>query len=164
MAKVEKITFLGHADSGDWVIEVNGLNITAPVGPGMRNNRGDVLVIQALLHFIASVPWSGVKRPLSRLAAPKITGSFDIQTQETIYMYQVLRQHYLLRADGIIHPGSFAGRAIQSGGPQMTITLLNEEALEGSNEKSGDQSINLAKIILGKYPQISTALVWPSFV
>jgi hypothetical protein len=164
VAQVENITMGGHSDSGDWAIEFIGLNVTAPVGPGMRNNRGDVLVIQALFNFIASVPWSGVKRPLPRMAAPKLTGSFDRQTQETIFIYQTLRQHYLLRSDGIIHPGSFAGRLIQSGGPQMTITLLNEEALEGSDEKSGEENLNLARLILDKYPQVSTALAWPSFV
>jgi hypothetical protein len=79
-------------------------NISAPVGPGMANHFGDVVVVQALLNVIyldgtkqATIEfWSGhdgSPPEYKGYQTPKVTGSFDKNTATAIKLFKPTRPH-----------------------------------------------------------------------
>jgi hypothetical protein len=112
-------------------------NFSAPVGNGMANHIGDVMVIQATVNIIASEPSEASLCKLTLEQMPAVTGLFDKRTEAAIKSFQGALSLLLLRADGIVHPGSFGGRTIKAGGPQTTISQLNDEARGASHLKYG---------------------------
>lgn len=125
MAKLEKANLKGE-------IIIHG-NLSGTVGPGGRNERNDVLLIQALFQVAASnnriitKELFGLERPGY---LPAVTGNLDLATIEAIWRFQVYNARRLLGVDGIIHPASYEKREIKEPylKPVMMITLLNMKA------------------------------------
>ncbi len=113
-------------------IVVNTMGI---VGIGERNERGDVMLIQALFKLVGfTEAMSKLKFGLSMTELPAVTGILDKKTIRAIKAYQRQNAHRLLRIDGKIHPATYENRIIKNilDGRLMTITLLNEDAIFGA--------------------------------
>lgn len=124
MAHIEIATFV---DTGEeWHANVGDI-----VGIGEKNEKNDVMLIQAFINLIGFNPvraqdFFGIK-PGDTL--PKPDGSIlDGKTIRAIWKFQEKCDKELLSKDGIIHPASYRHRKIAKG-KLMTITLLNRYAL-----------------------------------
>ncbi|MBC7899850.1 MAG: hypothetical protein H7070_07315 [Saprospiraceae bacterium] len=121
MAKKEQIT-MGT---------VSGLavNLDFTVGTGGRNDKADVMLIQAMFRYIGNIgfganPTRFLGFPSSEI--PAITGICDSKTQRAILRFQQTNAKNLLSADGVIHPASYHGRNLKPGLKRMmTITWLH---------------------------------------
>lgn len=120
MATIEMVTH----DIGGVRAEVN---VSYPVGPGERNERNDVMLVQALLVIVANEDVVGFNEYFKPTDVPEITGIFDFKTQRAIWTYQRATTG-VMRIDGKIHPGHYKNRVIKYGLFPMTITSLNEKA------------------------------------
>jgi hypothetical protein len=160
MAKIDIL----HLDFGDRVYKKEKIgirddkvfNLSAPVGPGMSNHLGDVMVIQAMLNVIASEPTWAEYNGLKPSAMPIVTGIFEEKTERAIRSLQNARRYNLLRADGIVHPGSFGNRIVKLTGTYITITLLNDQADVVCSFKYN--SLDHTKEIARIYPQVVAAM------
>jgi hypothetical protein len=108
------------------------VNIDAPVGPTkerrVKNLKGDVMLIQAMLHVIAKRLFSpGFIGLLSMDEVPTPNGIYDLKTEGAILSYQSKWRSELLRADGVIDPASYHNRNVidRLGSQLMTITHLH---------------------------------------
>ncbi len=103
-------------------------NLDKSVGAGGKNLFGDVMLIQGFLRYIEAFDHGKVDGE-SVPAAPDLTGLLDHKTLEAIRVYQQFWSFRLLKADGIIHPGSYNNRNIKEVfHPLMTITYLHIHA------------------------------------
>ena len=113
MAKYDAIRIRGKI----WL----GSSNEQSVGAGGRNNFGDVLLIQAMLRYLAAFTATR-----SGTAVPELTGVFDAVTGEAIRNFQQEFSVRLFQPDGIIHPPSYAGRDLKNPfNPLMTMTYLH---------------------------------------
>ena len=126
MAKIEIANLKGE--------KVKHANISDVVGlVGGRNEKNDVMLIQALFH-IAGANSPHIRKDIfgfeSYSDLPKITGDLDPVTIETIWKFQRHNAHRLLSVDGIVHPASYEKREIKEPytKPVMMITYLNMKA------------------------------------
>lgn len=103
-------------------------NIDYSVGVRGENHYGDVMLIQALLIYVAPLMhFDGYKDDITTPA--EVTGVYNEQTELAILSYQLNYGHTLLKADGIIHPPSYAHRKVKLRGKRvMTMTLLQVQA------------------------------------
>ena len=144
-------------------------NISAPVGPGMANHFGDVVVVQALLNVIyldgtkqATIEfWSGhdgSPPEYKGYQTPKVTGSFDKNTATAIKLFQTDSATRLRETDGIVRPVSFSGRIIKIGrGRNETIYDLNDAARRYLSARFGLKA-KLTTVIPELFPQVTAAL------
>jgi hypothetical protein len=157
MARIEKMNYdLG--EPGKPQIDVSEIfNVTAAVGPKMPNLFADVMVIQALLNFIALHPiWL---EKLRREDLPLVNGLYDRKTEMSIRNYQKGNWIFLARVDGIVNPGSFGNRIVKAHGPAMTITMLNSEAdMTNTLVRGLDSTDSHTESILKKYPQLNAII------
>jgi hypothetical protein len=111
-------------------------NVESKVGSGERNDKADVLLIQALFHLIgASEPKARKFLGLSgKQDLPDLNGRLDHKTVRAIWKFQRKMAHLLHKADGKIYPGNYSHRLNVSlhQGKQMAITLLNMLAFDES--------------------------------
>lgn len=147
MAKREFIDF------GDDGLQL-GFNVSETVGRGGKNHRGDVMLIQAMIGYIASSPSvvSGVFG--DKNALPEVTGVFNRITAELIKRYQNKFLHVVLAADGIIHPASYKNRVLADRSASrrlMTITLLHEHSNQAA---AGLGDLEYTEAVLLKFPQL----------
>ena len=116
MAKYDAIRIKGKM----WL----GLSNDESVGAGGRNNFSDVLLIQAMLSYIA--PFEFVRGSPVPLVVPEVTGVFDTATGEAIRNFQQEYSWRLLQIDGIIHPPFYEKRDLKNPfNPLMTMTFLH---------------------------------------
>jgi len=148
-------------------------NITAPVGPGMANLFGDVMVIQALINVIYSdgtkqatlEVWSGTDGfppEYKGYQTPKVTGNFDKDTALAIKLFQTESRTRVLEVDGIVRPGSYSGRILKIGigiTQMLTIYELNDAARRYIFSRFGHAAMH-TKIIRELFPQVSAALLF----
>lgn len=113
----------------------NCFNISETVGVTGSNKAGDVMLIQAMLQYIAEAQTPQVIGLNSKDNLPIVSGAFDAATEDAIKRYQLSRVLSLLQQTGLpglIHPASYKGRNIKfmTGGNFrfMTITLLHFDA------------------------------------
>lgn len=111
-------------------------NISDIVGVGEKNERNDVMLIQALFKLVGHNEREA-KRFFGEAAKdlPEPTGDFDEKTIRAIWAFQKKMSYRLLNIDGKIHPASYRDRVIKKafrGGRLMAITLLNMEAVNGT--------------------------------
>ena len=110
-------------------------NISDIVGVGEKNERNDVMLVQALFKLVGYIDRRA--KEFFGLAAkdlPEPTGDFDEKTIRTIWAFQRKMSYRLLNIDGKIHPASYQDRVIKKafrGGRLMAITLLNMETIDG---------------------------------
>ena len=126
MAVRELVTILGDASPG--------FNVEFPVGPRSANQRGDVMLVQAMFNLLVD-GFEGRTRTgfetgmKSGKEVPKINGEADAVTLAAIQTFQRRWAHNILMTDGIIHPARYVGRDIQSAGiGLLTITLMHQLA------------------------------------
>jgi hypothetical protein len=125
MAKKEMLTRNGK--------QAPCVNVDAPVGPTkvarVRNLPGDVMLIQAIFHVLASRLWPGYIGLQSLDQVPTPNGQFDLKTETAILSYQTTYRSGLLRADGVIDPASNHHRNIidRLDSRLMTITSLHRD-------------------------------------
>ena len=126
MATIETVRFTGGS-----ILEQT--NVSDTVGAGERNEKSDVILIQALCKLVGFSTYTAARffglRPAD---LPEPTGTCDNRTIRAIWGFQHRMMHRLLRVDGKVHPGSYKNRVIQAAGPRMTITLLNDHAPDGA--------------------------------
>jgi len=147
MATKETITVDG--------VQSNCLNISETVGVNGSNKAGDVMLIQAMLQYIAEGLTPQRIGLDSKDDLPVVSGAFDAPTENAIKRYQMLRVLALLQQTGfagLIHPASYKGRNIRlmTGGNFrfMTITLLHFDAQEAF------PGVDYTKEITRKIPQL----------
>lgn len=124
MATVEIATFDNFQETH--------VNLSHPVGVGQKNERNDVMAVQALFQLVgnselrAGMYFGSLKRDL-----PEVTGRFDEKTIRALTGFQRKMASRLLSADGKIHPASYRNRIMRGayGVRLMAITLLNMEAV-----------------------------------
>jgi hypothetical protein len=157
MARIEKMNDDMGEPGKPKIIVREIFNVSAPVGPKMPNLFADVMVIQALLNFIALHPiWLEKFR---REDMPWVNGLYDRKTELTIRNYQSGNSIFLARVDGIVHPGSYGNRIIKSNGPSITITQLNDEAdMTNLLVRELDSADSHIESILKKYPQLNAII------
>ena len=149
MAKYDAIRIKGKM----WL----GLSNEQSVGAGGRNNFGDVLLIQAMLGYLApTVVRAGD-------VVPELTGVFDAATGEAIRNFQ---QEYIVRliqSDGIIHPPSYEGRDLKNPfNPLMTITYLHILCKHQARQHYAHEKYPIG--ITSLYPQLRQHLRYPGLV
>ena len=106
----------------------NHANVSHVVGVGGKNEKNDVMLIQALIKLVGlSDGNASIFFDVSSGNLPEINGIFDLKTSHAIWAFQRNNSRNLLSVDGAVHPASYANRRI-SPGPKMTITLLNQSA------------------------------------
>ena len=127
MATRETITIDG--------VQSNCFNISETVGVTGSNRAGDVMLIQAMLQYIAEGLGPQSIGLASKDNLPVASGAFDAATEHAIIRFQLSRVLSLLQQTGLaglIHPVSYKGRNIKfmTGGNFrfMTITLLHFDA------------------------------------
>jgi hypothetical protein len=116
-------------------VQSNCLNISETVGVKGSNKPGDVMLIQAMLQYIAEGLTPQNIGLASKDDLPVASGAFDAATENAIKRYQLKHVLGLLQQTGLpglIHPASYKGRNIKltTGGNFrfMTITLLHFDA------------------------------------
>jgi hypothetical protein len=125
MAKIEIANLKGE--------KIKHANISDLVGLGKRNEKNDVMLIQALFK-IAGGNSPHITKDLFGLESykdlPKVTGDLDPVTIKTIWQFQRINAHRLLSVDGVIHPASYGKRVLKEPftKPVMMITFLNIQA------------------------------------
>jgi hypothetical protein len=139
-----------------------GFNIDESVGIMGRNKTGDILLIQAMLQYIANGLGSleaGVI-PISNFKVPKLTGVFDGDTMMSLNLFQSLHSQGLLKVDAIIHPASYAGRNINPFKPVMTITLLHVLCKSSAKSRGhGDYTTGMIRLLPNLLPWIIDKVV-----
>ncbi len=123
-------------------------NISYIVGVGERNERSDVMLIQALFKLVGYNESNARKCFGSAVKdLPEITGNFDAKTNGTIREFQMRMSNHLLNVDGKIHPANYKNRIIKKfDGRLMAITLLNRDAVDGAIEYGGSTILALKSI------------------
>lgn len=128
MAKIETVTFGNLIDKH--------ANISDIVGIGGKNEKSDVMLIQALFKIIGRDDIYAKRFfGLAFSDLPKPTGDFDNQTARAIWAFQRKMSSRLLSIDGKIHPANYKDRVLKRafrGARLMAITLLNLEAFEAA--------------------------------
>lgn len=127
MANIETVDFS--------VLKVEQTNISDVVGMGGKNEKNDVMLIQALIKLVGFSEFFSKKRfGLKMKDLPEVTGIFDIRTTQAILGFQRRMANRLLAFDGKVHRASYQNRVLKKGftGRIMAITLLNLEALDGA--------------------------------
>ena len=105
------------------------VNLNFSVGQGGDNGIADVMLIQAMFHFLAST----YKTPLTALGfstgeLSRIDGICGNKTKKSILKFQIKHRDKILSADGLIEPAKYQGRNLTPGGPKgkyMTMTWLH---------------------------------------
>lgn len=129
-----------------------GFNVSDTVGPGGANNTGDVLVVQAMLNYIAEGGLGpqcfgyleGFGSPINKV--PGLTGILDQETIAALSIFSVLNLPKLYGGmDFMIHPASYAGRNLNPFKPLMKITLLHVYA-RAAAKKLGDDDYTKAML------------------
>jgi hypothetical protein len=110
-------------------------NISEAVGIGEKNEKNDVMTIQALFKLVGYSDFNAKKYfNLKSNDLPEPTGGFDEKTIRAVWAFQRTNQGRLLNADGKIHPADYQNRVLKNifkGARLMTITLLNLYAIDG---------------------------------
>jgi hypothetical protein len=145
------------------------VNLSRAVGVNAPNQWGDVLLIQAMLHFIyydhgsekANFIWLG-----NFNHSP--TGILDGATQIAMLNFQILHRNqlYLKALDGRFDAAHYEGRKLNFSKPLMAITLLHKIAVNSANKRgisSGQTGLppyypGLVKVT----PKILAATVMPT--
>jgi hypothetical protein len=133
MATIECVT-LGL--NGKSFVKTEHANISDIVGIGGKNERNDVMVIQALFRLVGYIDRTAKEFfGLTVKDLPEPTGDFDEKTIRAIWAFQRKMSYRLLNIDGKIHPADYKnrilGNAFNKGSRLMAITLLNDAALDG---------------------------------
>lgn len=109
-------------------------NISLSVGMGGQNDKGDVLLIQAMFNFIADglkdVSRLGIK---ARHDLPEITGRLDSNTIFTIIGFQHKHLHRLFAVkSGTIFPADYTKKlpVVTGTEPRQQMFLLHQFAQE----------------------------------
>lgn len=114
-----------------------GVNTNFTVGTKADNGQADVMLIQALLRYIANAPIRQFRANsgLTNFDLPSVSGICDGKTNQAILKFQQANAQKLLSIDGKVHPATYGGRVIKSemtdyiyqhkATPIMTITLLH---------------------------------------
>jgi hypothetical protein len=132
MPKNDNVTFRDTAFADpEWTSA--GLNLCEPVGPSQKNNKGDVMLVQAMLRRLAQLRSPGFIGLGSMAEVPDVTGDLDAKTKRAIRKFQSTWSTSLLPGgvDGVVHPAAYqkadgSQRKVNVGsGPLMTITLLH---------------------------------------
>jgi len=104
-------------------------NISDVAGMGGKNERSDVMLIQALIRLISLDDRYGISfLGVDSQRLPAINGVFDSKTSQAIWAFQRSNVGVLLSVDGRVHPASYKNRIIKPG-LKMTITHLNQTAI-----------------------------------
>jgi len=156
MAKVDIINIRGNKE--------RCVNLSNTVGAGGRNEKSDVMAIQALfyyLYFDKEAKLTGLPLLSPALAvADKFspTGLLDILTIQTIAFFQTTHRQHLLSADAIIHPANYEGRVIKdTNKPLMTITYLHLLAKRRELRSGDGDYIKKIKGIIGLFHSVEIA-------
>ena len=135
-------------------------NLSDIVGVGQRNEKSDVMLVQALFKLVGfSEHFAKEKFGLGLTDLPEPTGDFDTKTIQAIWGFQRRMASRLLNVDGKIHPGNYKNRVIKNfGGRLMTITLLNILAFDGALAQFNTEVIPALKQVA---PQLMLIRVAP---
>ena len=111
------------------------VNVSAIVGFGGANRRGDVMLIQGLFNYIAKIMPDAVGLG-GEYKVPEITGEMDTDTYSAISEFQIINAQSLLmkQFDGRIHPASYANRRLHTSNGKrfMCITYLHIMAMNSA--------------------------------
>jgi hypothetical protein len=143
MARIETLTLNGVRQQCFNVCEVVG------VPPVATNNKGDVMVVQAMFQNIADILGFGWLNLSSKADVPDVNGHFDLNTKKALLGYQHKWKPTLIAEDGLIHPASYKGRDISFGAPGqvlMTITRLHHDLVTRVIPKGTDYTTFFQKI------------------
>lgn len=123
MAKIETATLNSFKD--------RQVNISFTVGTGEKNEKNDVMLIQALLKLVGFTEYQAKKIiGMSQKELPEITGNFCAKTRHAIWSFQRAMAKKLINIDGRVHPADYKNRVIKiekhpKNNKFMMITLLN---------------------------------------
>lgn len=142
MAKKDIINFSG--------VKTTGVNTSFIVGAGKDNGPADLMLVQALFHYLVGLARQDIKMRsgLAGIDRPIANGKLDAKTNFAIWKFQQANAQKLLSVDGQIHPANYEGRVMKSdmtdyiyqtrAKPIMTITLLHIYAFFAETEYAGD--------------------------
>ena len=142
--------------------EVRGtraFNLTGSVGAGCPNATADVKLVQCIFTTLAmNSPYTHLNLGTRNENIPGPNGRYTAAMGQVISNYQKAHSSLLLSADGRIHPASFNGRLLRTGGVRMmTIQMLNEHLGQTSSSlgASWDGGVDL---VLGMFPELKALL------
>lgn len=127
MAKKETITI-----SGD---KYSCFNVSFPAGVGGFNEKGDVLLLQAMFNFIAlgfgDARILGIK---SKNGLPALTGALSRETIDVIRNYEYRWAKLLWTMTGLIYPADYKNQDLELDADtrRPTITLLHQHAADAA--------------------------------
>ncbi len=99
------------------------LNVSSSVGKNGVNDKGDVLLVQALLWEVLPKKYNVQYHDL-----PLPTGAFDAKTASLIKKYQTLNRQGKVSRDGLINKAT--GRTVHGSKRLWTIVKLNDDLVE----------------------------------
>ncbi len=99
------------------------LNVSASVGKNGVNDKGDVLLVQALLWEVLPKKYNVQYHEL-----PLPTGTFDAKTASLIKKYQTINGQGKVSRDGLINKAT--GRTVPGSRRLWTIVKLNDDLVE----------------------------------
>src|SRR3712207_172258 len=104
MATIDTVT-LGINYRRKGYFKEKHVNVSDIVGIGERNERNDVMLIQALFKIFGYNDLQAKEHfNLAAEDLPEPTGDFDEKTRVAIWEFQIRMSYRLLNADGKIHP------------------------------------------------------------
>ena len=145
MAKQQQILYLEDSD-------FLGFNLSFHVGLHGANQRGDVMLIQALFNFISDITSTGLK---STVDLPFLTGRMDGATQNAIMAFQFRWTRLLLpEFMGMIFPLPPKYRLAKLEDRRPAMAMLNELAWTSK----GGASETLPHALLKEFPELRPLL------
>ena len=158
----------------DWV-DFDGskercVNLSASVGKGGKNLWQDVMLIQALFHYLYQSHRAAAlhlpknvfpKDPISEIFQMfPVTGNIDAITLQTITSFQVINRKHILSADGRIERAHCSGRVIKGNTKTqqlMTITYLHVLAKQVERRAEAKQIKRATKAVDGSVGKVIVA-------
>jgi hypothetical protein len=142
-------------------MKLTHVNIADTVGVGEKNDKNDVMLIQAMFKLIGYTEFNAKKFfGLTINDLPEPTGNFDEKTIRAIWAFQRKMGYRLLKIDGKIHPANYKNRVLKNAfqARVMAITFLNLNLIDGAIMEYNASEVDALKLIA---PQLILRQVAP---
>jgi hypothetical protein len=147
MAKQQKIRYL---EDDEFV----GFNLNFAIGPGAVNERGDVMLIQALLLLIGGDDPTNISKN-QRVRLPALSGYLDAETYAILVLFQFRWMHLVYNSvaawvDPL--PADYWLQHMKDRRPLMA--MINELAWTAK----GTSSVTLPQLVMQDFPELRPLL------
>lgn len=148
MAKEQKIRYLEDD-------EFIGFNLSFAIGPGAVNERGDVMLVQALLLIIGADDMTNIVKKPQKVRLPSLTGYMDAETYGAITVFQFRWMHLVYASiAGWVDPLPPDYWLESLKGRRPLMGMINELAWTAK----GSASVSLPQLVAKDFPELRPLL------